>query len=148
MNETTPDIDCCLVARTFVLGHDICNILTTIMAYGCNIGPHIMAQMITDISYQKIKDMFDWQLTEDAHRIALADVVNGIGSIEITKVWGEGKTAGADGQRFGYRRKTLQRTFSHKFNDFAIEFYIFVADNYAPFYNLVKEATDRVHQKC
>jgi hypothetical protein len=30
--------------------NDICNILTTIMAYGCNIGPHIMAQMITDIS--------------------------------------------------------------------------------------------------
>ncbi len=64
------------------------------MAYGCNIGPHIMAQMITGISYQKIKDMFDWQLTEDAHRIALADMVNGIGSIEITKAWGEGKTAG------------------------------------------------------
>jgi hypothetical protein len=127
--------------------NDICNILTTIMAYGCNIGPHIMAQMITGISYQQIKHMFDWQLTDDAHRIALADVVNGIGSIEITKVWGEGKTAGADGQRFGYRRKTLQRTFSHKFNDFAIEFYIFVADNYAPFYNLVKEATDRDSSK-
>jgi len=127
--------------------NDICNILTTIMAYGCNIGPHIMAQMITGISYQQIKHMFDWQLTDDAHRIALADVVNGIGSIEITKVWGEGKTAGADGQRFGYHRKTLQRTFSHKFNDFAIEFYIFVADNYAPFYNLVKEATDRDSSK-
>jgi hypothetical protein len=53
------------------------------------------------------------------------------------------KTAGADGQWFGYHRKTLHRTFSHKFNDFAIEFYTFVADNYAPFYNLVKEATDR-----
>src|SRR5659263_378335 len=127
--------------------NDICNTLTTIMAYGCNIGPHIMAQMITGISYQKIKDMFDWQLTEDAHRIALADVVNDIGSIEITKAWGDGKTAEADGQRFGYRRKTLQRTFSHKFNDFAIEFYIFVADNYAPFYNLVKEATDRDSSK-
>ena len=127
--------------------NDICNILTTIMAYGCNIGPHIMAQMITGISYQQIKYMFDWQLTDDAHRIALADVVNGIGSIEITKAWGDGKTAGADGQRFGYRRKTLHRTFSHKFNDFAIEFYIFVADNYAPFYNLVKEATDRDSSK-
>jgi len=47
-NERTPD--------------DICNNLTMIMAYGCNIGPHIMAQMITDISYQQIKYMFDWQL--------------------------------------------------------------------------------------
>ena len=126
---------------------DICNILTTIMAYGCNIGPHIMAKIITGISYRQIKHIFDWQLTDDAHRIALAEVVNGIGGIEATKAWGDGKTAGADGQRFGYRRKTLQRTFSHKFNDFAIEFYIFVADNYAPFYNLVKEATDRDSSK-
>ena len=58
------------------------------MAYGCNIGPQIMAQMIIGISYQQIKHVFDWQLTDDAHRIALADVVNGIGSIEITKAWG------------------------------------------------------------
>src|SRR3954449_1934283 len=43
----------------------------------------------------------------------------------------------------GYHRQRLHRTFSHKFNDFAIELYIFVADNYALFYNLAKEATDR-----
>ncbi len=122
---------------------DVCNVLTTMMCYGCNIGPHIMAQIITGMSYQQIKRMFDWQLTDDAQREALADIVNGIGGIEATRAWGEGKTAGADGQRFEYHRKTLHRTFSHKFNDFAIEFYTFVADNYAPFYNLVKEATDR-----
>ncbi len=74
-------------------------------------------------------------------------MVNGIGGIEVTKAWGEGKTSGSDGQRFGYRKKTLHRTFSHKFNDFAIEFYTFVADNYAPFYNLAKEATDRDSSK-
>jgi hypothetical protein len=38
---------------------DICNILTTIMAYGCNIGPQIMSQMITDVSYRQIKHIFD-----------------------------------------------------------------------------------------
>ncbi len=126
---------------------DVCNILTAIMAYGCNIGPHIMAQMITGISYRQLKHIFDWQITEEAQRQALAEVVNGIGGIEVTKAWGEGKTSGSDGQRFGYHKKTLHRTFSHKFNDFAIEFYTFVADNYAPFYNLAKEATDRDSSK-
>ena len=29
--------------------------------------------------------------------------------------------------------KVLQRTYSTRFNDFALEFYSFVADNYAPF---------------
>ncbi len=126
---------------------DICTILTVIMAYGCNIGPHTMAQMIEGVSYKQIKYVFDWQITDEAQRCALADVVNGISGIEVTKVWGEGKTSGSDGQRFGYRKKTLHRTFSYKFNDFAIEFYTFVADNFAPFYNLAKEAIDRDSSK-
>ena len=126
---------------------NICTILTAIMAYGCNIGPHTMAQMIAGVSYKQIKHIFDWQITEEAQRRALADVVNGISSIEVTKVWGEGKTSASDAQRFGYHKKTLHRTFSHKFNDFAIEFYTFVADNFAPFYNLAKESIDRDSSK-
>jgi hypothetical protein len=126
---------------------DVCAILTTLMAYGCNIGPHTMAQMIAGISYKQIKHMFGWQITDEAQRRALADVVNGISGIAVTKVWGDGKTSGSDGQRYGYHKKTLHRTFSYKFNDFAIEFYTFVADNYAPFYNLAKEATDRDSSK-
>ena len=41
------------------------------------------------------------------------------------------------------RRKFLQQTYSPKFNDFALEFYSFVADNYAPFYSTPIECTDR-----
>src|SRR5450759_1911314 len=73
--------------------------------------------------YKQIKHIFDWQITDEAQRHALADVVNGISGIEVTKVWGEGKTSGSDAQRFGYRKKTLHRTFSHKFNDFACLLY-------------------------
>ncbi len=50
--------------------------------------------------------------------------------------WGEGKTSSSDGQRFELKRKVLQQTYSAKFRDFAIEFYSFVADNYAPFYSI------------
>ena len=39
--------------------------------------------------------------------------------------------------------KVLQRTYSTRFNDFALEFYSFVADNYAPFYSRPVECTDR-----
>ena len=113
------------------------------MCYGCNIGPNIMPQIISGISSHQIKRMFDWQMTDEANNLALALIVNGIGGIEVTKVWGEGKTAAGDAQRFGYHKHTLHRTFSFKFNDFAIELYIFVADNYALFYNLAKEATDK-----
>ena len=37
----------------------------------------------------------------------------------------------------------LQRTYSTRFNDFTLEFYSFVADNYAPFYSRQIECTDR-----
>jgi len=122
---------------------NVCNALTTLMCYGCNIGPHIMPQIIPGMSYHQIKHMFDWQMTDDANNLALALIVNGIGGVEVTRAWGEGKTAAGDGQRFGYHRRTIHRTFSHTFNDFAIELYIFVADNFALFYNLAKEATDK-----
>ncbi len=39
--------------------------------------------------------------------------------------------------------RVLQRTYSTRFNDFALEFYSFVADNYAPFYSRPVECTDR-----
>ena len=47
--------------------------------------------------------------------------------------WGDGTTSASDGQRFAMPQKVLQRTYSTRFNDFALEFYSFVADNYAPF---------------
>lgn len=44
--------------------------------------------------------MFDWQMTDDAHRMALALIVNGSTGIEAIKAWGEGKTAASDGSYF------------------------------------------------
>ena len=49
----------------------------------------------------------------------------------------------ADGQRYSLRRKVLQKTYSPRFSDFALEFYSFVADNYAPFFSTPIECTDR-----
>ena len=46
-------------------------------------------------------------------------------------------------QRFSLPRRILQQTYSTRFSDFALEFYTFVADNYAPFYSLPIECTDR-----
>jgi TnpA family transposase len=102
-----------------------------------------MARLTEGVSYAQIKRVTDWQLTEDAQQTALAQVVNAISQLDITQAWGQGKTSSSDGQRFQFTRKVLQRTYSHQFNDFALEFYSFVADNYAPFYSVPIECTDR-----
>jgi TnpA family transposase len=125
------------------LVEDVCTVIATIMAYGCNIGPHTMSQLTQGVSYDNIKQVADWYLHEETLRQALAGVVNAIAALDTIRVWGEGKTSSSDGQRFLFPEKVLQRTYSPRFGDFALEFYSFVADNYAPFYSLPIECTDR-----
>lgn len=122
---------------------DVCAIITALMAHGCFIGPYTMARLTEAVTYEQIRRITDWQLTEDAQRTALSLIVNAITNLNITKYWGPGKTSTSDGQRFSYSRRTFQQTFSTQFRDFALEFYTFVADNYAPYFSLPIECTDR-----
>jgi len=87
------------------------------MAYGCNIGPFTMARLTNEVTYNQIKSISDWQLSEEAQRQALAQLVNAISSLDVTRHWGEGKTSSSDGQRFRYKQKVLQQTWSPRFHD-------------------------------
>ena len=69
--------------------------------------------------------------------------MHAISGLDTTLHWGEGRTSASDGQRFAMPRNVLQQTYSTRFSDFALEFYTFVADNYAPFYSTPIECTDR-----
>lgn len=113
------------------------------MAHGCQIGTYTMASLTANVSYEQIKQVTDWQLTDEAQRCALANVVNAITRLDVTKSWGEGYSSSSDGMRFEFHEKVLQRTYSTRFHDFALEFYTFVADNYAPFYSDPIECVNR-----
>jgi TnpA family transposase len=117
------------------IADDICSIIITIMAHGCNIGPHAMSQLVNGTSYQQIKDITDWQLTDDAQRIVLTRIVNAISCLGISKHWGEGKTSSSDAHLVSFHEKVLQQGYSLRFGDFALAFYTFVADNYAPLHS-------------
>ena len=121
---------------------DVCTLLAVVLAHGCNIGLHTMAQITQGVTYKQLKRVSDWQMTEEAQRAALAALVHAISRLDTTLHWGEGRTSASDGQRFAMPRKVLQQTYSTRFSDFALEFYSFVADNYAPFYS----TADRMHR--
>jgi len=121
---------------------EICTILATTMAHGCNIGPYAMSHL-TGISYRRIKHITDWMLTEEGLQEALALTVNAISNLDITQAWGTGKASSSDGQKFSLKRKVFQQTYSQRFNDFALEFYSFIADNYALICGFPIECTDR-----
>lgn len=122
---------------------DVCQVVATIMAYGCNLGPDTMAQLVNGVSYDDIQRITDWYLHEETLKSALADIVNAIADLDTTRVWGEARSSSSDGQRFLFPRRVLQRTYSHRLGDFALEFYTFIADNYAPFYTVPIECTER-----
>lgn len=122
---------------------DVCQILAVVLGHGCNIGLHTMAQITQGVTYKQLKRVSDWQMTEEAQRAALAALVHAISRLDTTIHWGEGRTSASDGQRFAMPRKVLQQTYSTRFSDFALEFYSFIADNYAPFYSMPIECTDR-----
>ena len=122
---------------------EICVILAAVMAHGCNIGPYTMAQLTSDVTYEQLKRIGDWQLTRDTQRGALGVVVKALAGLDASLYWGEGKTSASDGQRYSLQRKVLQKTYSPRFSDFALEVYSFVADNYAPFFSTPIECTDR-----
>ena len=69
--------------------------------------------------------------------------MHAISRLDTTIYWGEGRTSASDGQRFTLPRRVLQQTYSTCFSDFALEFYTFLADNYAPFHSMPIECTDR-----
>jgi TnpA family transposase len=122
---------------------DVCTLLAVVLSHGCNIGLHTMAQITQGVTYKQLKRVSEWQMTEESQRAALAALVHAISRLDTTIHWGEGRTSASDGQRFAMPRKVLQQTYSTRFSDFALEFYSFVADNYAPFYSTPIECTDR-----
>lgn len=102
-----------------------------------------MAELTDGVSYDRIKRLADWRLHGEALRASLAAVVNGIAGLDTAHVWGEGKASSSDGQRFLFPRRTIRRTYSHRMSDYALEFYTFVADSYAPFYSPPIESVER-----
>ena len=121
----------------------VCEVLATVMAHASGTGPYTMSQITEGISYHRMKHITDWHMHEETQRAALALVVNAISELDITKYWGDGTTSSSDGQRFSLRRKVLYKSYSHAFNDFALEFYNFVADNFAPYFSLPHDCDDR-----
>ena len=74
-----------------------------------------MAQLTPDVTYDELKRIGDWQLTEEAQRSALAELVNAIAGLDNSLRWGTGKTSASDGQRFYRANRDLGRVFKTEF---------------------------------
>ena len=79
---------------------DVCQVVATVMAYGCNLGPETMARLTNGVSYADSQRITDWHLHGDALRAALAEIVNAMVALDTTQVWGDGSSSrGSSGSR-------------------------------------------------
>jgi TnpA family transposase len=119
-------------------------VIAGLMSRGCGIGDSTMQHLVQGISYHNLRTVGDLYLAdEDAQRYALRDVVDGISELDITDHSRTGVSSSSDSIRMEYQSKVLNRGFSTCFGDYAIEFYTFVADNFAPYYSKPIECTNR-----
>jgi TnpA family transposase len=123
--------------------HEVCAVLASLLAHGCNVGPQAMARMTRAATKDQIERVSQSQLGEDALRQALGMVADAIGLLEASRHWGRGETSSSDGQRFPMRGQALERRWCPRIHGFAAQFYAFIADNYAPFYFLPIECGRR-----
>ena len=92
---------------------EVCALLATILAHGCNLGLYTMEKVAPDIAYRRLKYVSDWRLVEENQRAALAAIVHGISRLDAAAHWGDGTTSASDGQRFAMPHKVLQRHLQH-----------------------------------
>ena len=111
------------------------SVLAAILAHACNIGLYTMPKILAGVSYSKLQSITDWQLTDDALRTSLSWVVNAISQVGVTEFWGKGETSSSDAHLKTFKEKVSNQSYHPAYGDFALAFYTFVADNYAPFYS-------------
>jgi hypothetical protein len=92
---------------------EVCAILVSIMAHGCFIGPYTMARLTDGVSYEQIRHITDWQLTEEGQRSVLAVIVNALTQLDVSKRWGTGKTSSSDAQRYSFHGVRYNKLTAH-----------------------------------
>ena len=103
-----------------------------------------MEKVAPDIAYRRLKYVSDWRLVEENQRAALAAIVHGISRPRRRRPLGRRHDVGQRRAALRHAAEGAAADLQHtRFNDFALEFYSFVADNYAPFYSRPIECTDR-----
>src|SRR4029077_15599144 len=76
---------------------DICAVLAAVMRRVCNPGVSTMAQLTSNVTYEQLKRIGDWHLTEEAQRSALAELVSAITDLDPSSRWARARPPQATG---------------------------------------------------
>ena len=114
---------------------DQIGILTALLSDGVNLGLTKMAAATNAHTYWELLRIAKWHIQEDAYDRALAMVVEAQNQLPLSRFWGQGITASADGQFFpvGGTGEAMNVVNMKYGRDPGIKAYTHVSDQYAPF---------------
>ncbi|SFE97026.1 Transposase and inactivated derivatives, TnpA family [Marinobacter sp. DSM 26671] len=121
--------------RTGAPCRDQIGLLTVLLSDGVNLGLRKMGAVSTTHSFWELLRISRWHVQDDGYRQALAMIVDAQSRLPMSKVWGPGESASADGQFFrasgpGKAMNVVNRRYGI---DPGIKGYTHVSDQYAPF---------------
>lgn len=106
------------------------NILAALLACGCNLGPERMAAATPGVGAHEISEAADWLLTEDALKAAVVELVNHASRLPLSRLWGLGGTASADGMRFHVPANVLSADYNPLLADRGVTLMRHTLDNH------------------
>jgi TnpA family transposase len=105
-------------------------ILTT-FSQGCNLGPYQAARHIkTPTSAHMLSFVNRRHITAKKLDLAIVDIINSYKELSLTKVWGEGNCAAADGTKYDIYEQNLLAEYHIRYGGYGGIAYHHIADNY------------------
>ena len=104
-------------------------ILTT-FCYGCNLGPTQTTRSIENLNRKNISWINKMHITEEKIVKATNHIINSYKHFELTKAWGVGETAAADGTMHDVYENNLFSENHIRYGGYGALGYNHVADNY------------------
>lgn len=110
-------------------------ILTT-FTYGCNLGPAQASRHLRGAVSPHMLSFIN-RRHSNANKLnsALKDIINNYHAFELPKVWGEGKSAAADGTKFDMFDQNLLAEYHIRYGGYGGIAYHHVADNYVALFS-------------
>jgi TnpA family transposase len=110
-------------------------ILTT-FTYGCNLGPAQASRHLRGaVTPHMLSFINRRHANADKLNAALKDIINRYHAFELPKVWGEGKSAAADGTKFDMFDQNLLAEYHIRYGGYGGIAYHHVADNYVALFS-------------
>lgn len=117
------------------ISEQLTSYITTTFCYGCGLGPSQTSRSIPGANRRHLSFIHDRHITENMLDEANIRVINSYKKFSLTRFWGQGKSASADGTKWNIYEKNLLSEYHIRYGGYGGIGYYHVADNYIAFFS-------------